>query len=60
MNLIVQTRNYTIKSEDGKPLAEGLNELTLSGTVDKDGIAIFKELLKAQTLELMTEETENT
>ncbi|MGH1516449.1 type VI secretion system Vgr family protein [Chryseobacterium sp. JK1] len=68
MNLIVQTRNYeegesidvTIKSEDGKPLAEGLNELTLSGTVDKDGIAIFKEPLKAHTLELMTEEAENT
>lgn len=68
MNLIVQTRNYeegesidvTIKSDDGEPLADGLNELTLSGTVDKDGMVIFKEPLKAYTLELMTEETENT
>ncbi len=68
MNLIVQTRNYeegesidvTIKSDDGEPLADGLNELTLSGTVDKDGMVIFKEPLKAYTLELMAEETENT
>ncbi|MBF6643416.1 Vgr family protein [Chryseobacterium indologenes] len=68
MNLIVQTRNYeegenvdvTIKSDDGEPLAEGLNELTLSGTVDKDGMVIFKEPLKTYTLELMKEETENT
>ncbi|MCQ9637335.1 phage baseplate assembly protein V [Chryseobacterium sp. WG23] len=68
MNLIVQTRNYeegesidvTIKSDDGEPLADGLNELTLSGTVDRDGIVIFKEPLRTYTLNLMTEETENT
>ncbi|MEJ5103712.1 type VI secretion system Vgr family protein [Chryseobacterium sp. MYb328] len=71
MNLIVQTRNYeegegidvTIKSDDGEPLAEGLDELTLSGTVDRDGTVIFKEPLKTYTLELMTEEeieSENT
>ncbi|CAA7387194.1 type VI secretion system Vgr family protein [Chryseobacterium fistulae] len=71
MNLIVQTRNYeegesidvTIKSDDGEPLAEGLDELTLSGTVDRDGIVIFKEPLKSYTLELIKEEevkTENT
>ena len=68
MNLIVQTRNYeegesidvTIKSDDGEPLAEGINELTLLGIVDRDGMVIFKEPLKAYTLELITEETENT
>ena len=64
MNLIVQTRNYeegesidvTIKSDDGKPLAEGLNELTLSGVVNRDGIVVFKEPLKPYTLELMKDE----
>ncbi|CAA7195293.1 type VI secretion system Vgr family protein [Chryseobacterium potabilaquae] len=64
MNLIVQTRNYeegegvdvTIRSDDGEPLAEGLDELTLSGTVDREGIVIFKEPLKPYTLELMKKE----
>lgn len=64
MSLVVQTRNYeegesidvTIKSVDGEPLTDELNELTLSGTVDRDGIVVFKESLKSYTLELMKEE----
>lgn len=69
MNLVVKTINYkegervfvTIKSEDGDPIAEGVSELNLSGTVDKEGVAVFKEPLKEYTVNLITEEkAENT
>lgn len=69
MNLVVQTRNYEdgenvdvlIKSEDGEPIADGLHELNLSGAVDKDGIAVFKEPLKEYSVKIYNEEeTENT
>nr|WP_315032609.1 hypothetical protein [uncultured Chryseobacterium sp.] len=63
MNLVVKTEGYkdgeslqvTIKAEDGEPIAEGLNELTLSGTVQNAKV-IFKEPLKAYTLKIMNEE----
>ncbi|CAH0206112.1 phage baseplate assembly protein V [Chryseobacterium sp. Bi04] len=66
MNLMVQTRNYeegesidvTIKSDDGEPIAVGLTELNLSGAVDKDGIAVFREPLKGYTLDLEQEDEE--
>lgn len=68
MNLVVKTINYkegervfvTIKSEDGEPIAEGVSELNLSGAVDKEGIAIFKEPLKDYTVNLIIlEKVEN-
>ncbi|AZA81942.1 hypothetical protein C1637_24765 [Chryseobacterium lactis] len=66
MNLIVETEGYNdgesieviIKAEDGEPIAEGLDELTLTGTVKK-GQIIFKEPLKAYTLTIMDDKEES-
>ena len=70
MNLIVHTRNYeagesitiTINAEDGEPIADGLTELSLTGTVDENNQVVFKEPFKNYSLYLMNEddtETEN-
>lgn len=66
MDLIVETEGYedgesievTIKAEDGEPIAEGLDELTLTGTVKK-GQIIFKEPLKAYTLTIRDDKEES-
>lgn len=39
----------TIKADDGKPLAERLDELKLTGTIDNEKV-IFKEPLKGYSL----------
>ncbi|QIY91205.1 hypothetical protein [Chryseobacterium gallinarum] len=66
MNLIVETEGYkdgetvevAIKAEDGEPIAEGIDELTLTGTVEK-GQVIFKEPLKAYTLTIMDDKEDS-
>ncbi|WP_412850379.1 hypothetical protein ACL0VS_12035 [Chryseobacterium sp. PMSZPI] len=66
MNLIVKTEGYkdgesievVIKAEDGEPIAEGINELTLTGAV-QEGQVIFKEPLKAYTLTIMDDKQDS-
>ncbi|WP_407517284.1 hypothetical protein [Elizabethkingia anophelis] len=64
LNLVILTEGYkdgesievTIKADDGKPLAERLDELKLTGTIDNEKV-IFKEPLKGYSL--FFEEAEN-
>lgn len=68
MNLIVHTRNYeagesitiTINAEDGEPIADGLTELSLTGTVDENNQVVFKEPFKNYSLYLMNEDDTET
>jgi hypothetical protein len=61
MNLVVKTINYKegesvavcIKSEDGQPLTDELNELNLTQNVGKNNIVIFEKVLKDYTLNLL-------
>ncbi|GIZ16595.1 hypothetical protein [Capnocytophaga catalasegens] len=58
MDLIVNTRNYevgesitiTIKAEDNEPIAEGLNEITLTGIVNENNQVVFEHPLKEYSL----------
>ena len=64
MNLVVQTRNYevgesvtiTIQAEDGEAIADGVNEISLTGNVDENNQVIFKEPFKNYSLYLMNED----
>ena len=61
MNLVVKTINYKegesvavcIKSDNGQPLTDELDELTLTKTVGKSNTVIFEEILKDFTLNLL-------
>lgn len=59
VSLLVQTRNYeegdtisvTVKEVDDKDIQEGVKEITLTGTVNKDGFAELKEQIEIGKLE---------
>lgn len=58
LNLIVTTAGYrtgdcvkvTVRSEDGSEIAEGVQQITVTGRVDERGIARFKEPLRPYTI----------
>jgi len=61
MNLVVKTLNYKegesvtvcVKNDNGQPLTDELDELTLTKTVGKSNSVIFEEILKDFTLNLL-------
>lgn len=64
MNLIIKTKNYkegetikvVIKSDDGEALTNDIHELNLTGTIGKDGMVIFEQILKDYTLNLLVKD----
>jgi len=59
ISLLVQTRNYEegetvtvkVKEKEGQDIQEGIKELTLTGTVNKDGFAELKEQIEIENLQ---------
>lgn len=67
LNLVVKIKNakigdcvrIKIKSEDGEPIAEEVNDLTLSGVVLEGNKIFFKEPFKKYTMIVMKEDNNN-